>query len=259
MMKEDQQLFKSNQALIKADQELIKAGLTRLESTLNLLTAKLKPISDAEKEQVTKQPPKVSIGRSCAEATSNSRRSGVYEILVPCYSDQPFKVACDAQTRCGNWTIILRRMDGGVDFFRKWADYKEGFGNLTGEYFLGLDKIHAITNDQPQELLVLLEDFEGEVRYEAYDAFAIGDELDWYKLHTLGNAKGTAGDSLDHHRGRHFSSKDRDNDKDKNKCALTYTGGWWYNACHDRYIHLLLHSSKIVANLSLFQQSNGQV
>ncbi|XP_034471729.1 ficolin-1-like [Drosophila innubila] len=142
-------------------------------------------------------------------------------------------VACDLETRGGGWTIILRRLDGSVNFYRNWTEYKNGFGNLDGEFFLGLDKIHALTADRKQELLVILEDFDADRRLESYDDFAIGNEDQQYVLHTLGKAHGTAGDSLDYQRGMKFSTFDRDNDKDSTRhCAEKYTGAWWYNECH---------------------------
>lgn len=162
--------------------------------------------------------------------------TGIHDIIIPSFSKQSFKVVCDADTRGGNWTIILRRMDGSVDFYRKWNDYKAGFGDLSGEFFLGLDKINALTNDMPQELFFLMEDYEGETRYEQYDAFAIGDELDFYKLHTLGKPHGTADDSFTYHVGTYFSSQDRDHDHSADNCAVLSTGGWWYKDCHHRYI-----------------------
>ena len=36
-------------------------------------------------------------------------------------------------------------MDGSVDFYRGWAEYKFGFGNLNGEFWLGNDNLHRIT------------------------------------------------------------------------------------------------------------------
>lgn len=186
------------------------------------------------KKMLTAKPEEIRKGRSCAEVISPSKGSGIYEIRVPRFSDKPFKVACDAKTHGGNWTIILRRLNGNINFYRKWVNYKVGFGQLEGEYFLGLDKIHAMTNDEQQELIFLLEDRAGEVRYEAYDKFAIGDEYELYKLHTLGRESGTAGNSFGGHRGMYFTTQDRHNDKNKRNCAIMYTGAWWYRFCHDR-------------------------
>ncbi|XP_034471782.1 ficolin-1-like [Drosophila innubila] len=145
----------------------------------------------------------------------------------------PIHVTCDADTRGGNWTIILRRLDGSEIFYRNWNTYKKGFGKLDGEFFLGLDKIHALTEDYSQELLVILEDFEGDERYETYERFGISGEDEQYALNTLGQANGTAGDSLSYHHGEKFSTFDQDNDRlDDINCAETRPGGWWYKDCH---------------------------
>ncbi|XP_034482709.1 ryncolin-4-like [Drosophila innubila] len=122
-------------------------------------------------------------------------------------------------------------MDGSVNFNRNWTEYKNGFGDLNGEFFLGLDKIHEMTAERNQELLFLLEDFEGDKRFEKYDEFAIGNEDQQYELHTLGDASGTAGDSFSAHRGNKFSTFDRDNDGQSDiHCAKQHTGAWWYRS-----------------------------
>ncbi|XP_034490552.1 angiopoietin-related protein 2-like isoform X6 [Drosophila innubila] len=122
-------------------------------------------------------------------------------------------------------------MDGSVNFHRNWTEYKNGFGDLNGEFFMGLDKIHEITAERSHELLVLLEDYQGANVFEKYDEFAIGNEDQQYELHTLGDASGTAGDSFSDHYGSKFSTFDRDNDGRSNlNCAELNTGAWWYRS-----------------------------
>ncbi|XP_034471803.1 ficolin-1-like [Drosophila innubila] len=134
--------------------------------------------------------------RNCAEATiPNSKPSGIYEILIPSYSKNPFKVTCDATTHGGGWTVILNRIDGSENFYRDWNTYKMGFGDLDGEFFLGLDKLHALTAEHSQQLLVILEDFEGTVHNVTYERFGISGEEQQYGLNTLSQGIGTIGDS----------------------------------------------------------------
>ncbi|OZC05561.1 fibrinogen beta and gamma chain, globular domain protein, partial [Onchocerca flexuosa] len=51
------------------------------------------------------------------------------------------------KTDGGGWTVIQKRQDGQVYFAnRTWNDYANGFGELTTSFWLGLDKIHALSN-----------------------------------------------------------------------------------------------------------------
>ena len=94
-----------------------------------------------------------------------------------------FDVRCDMDTTPGRgWTVFQRRVDGSVDFFKNWVDYKNGFGNLSGEFWLGLDKIHRLTATGQNVLRVDLETFENETAYAIYKSFSVGNEIDAYIL-----------------------------------------------------------------------------
>lgn len=135
-----------------------------------------------------------------------------------------------------DWTVIQRRQDGSEDFDRTWNEYKEGFGNAHGEFFIGLDNLYEMTSEgDPQELLIILEDFEHQSRYAKYDKFKVGSEDDKYFIEELGEYSGDAGDSLSYHKGRKFSTKDQDNDNNPTaNCAKDYKGGWWFDNCYSR-------------------------
>ena len=81
--------------------------------------------------------------------------SGVGLRTVYPYADDPHigvEVLCDQCTAGGGWTVIQQRnyVDGvtRVDFDRVWGVYKRGFGimNEDGEFWIGLDLIHNLTN-----------------------------------------------------------------------------------------------------------------
>ena len=110
--------------------------------------------------------------------------SGVF-IINP-DDEQVFPVFCDQTTAGGGWTVFQKRLDGSVDFYRNWTDYKQGFGNLSGEFWLGLDKIHRLTSQTKNTLRVELEDFDGNTAYAEYDTFAVGNEADKYRLSVAG-------------------------------------------------------------------------
>ena len=78
--------------------------------------------------------------------------------------------------------MFQKRLDGSVDFYLNWTEYQNGFGNLSGEFWLGLDKIHYLTSDSNSILRVDLEDFEGNTVYAEYDMFVVMSRKDKYKL-----------------------------------------------------------------------------
>ena len=86
------------------------------------------------------------------------------------------------------WTVIQRRADGSVDFYRNWNDYKVGFGrSLYGEFWLGNDKIQRIVSGKKRQIIRFdLQDWKGDTRYAQYASFSIGSEDNKYKLSVTG-------------------------------------------------------------------------
>ncbi|CAC5404894.1 Fibrinogen-like protein A,Ryncolin-4,Angiopoietin-related protein 7,Angiopoietin-related protein 1,Ficolin-3,Ficolin-1-B,Techylectin-5A,Ficolin-2,Ryncolin-1,Tenascin-R,Fibrinogen-like protein 1,Angiopoietin-related protein 4,Angiopoietin-1,Tenascin-X,Fibrinogen C domain-containing protein 1-A,Tenascin-N,Ryncolin-3,Tenascin,Fibroleukin,Fibrinogen C domain-containing protein 1,Fibrinogen gamma chain,Ryncolin-2,Angiopoietin-related protein 6,Techylectin-5B,Angiopoietin-related protein 2,Angiopoietin-2,Microfi len=157
--------------------------------------------------------------------------SGVYRIH-PTRSAK-FDVYCEMDTEDGGWTVIQRRVDGSTNFYKGWAAYENGFGNLTHEFWLGNAKIHKIVSTGDYQLRVDLGDFEGNTAWAKYTKFYVGDATTNYRLEINGYmTSSTAGDSLTYHNGNMFSTYDRDNDMHLQNCAVIYKGAWWYQRCH---------------------------
>ncbi|KAM4524348.1 microfibril-associated glycoprotein 4-like isoform 2-T2 [Odontesthes bonariensis] len=123
-------------------------------------------------------------------------------------------------------------MDGSVNFYRPWDQYKTGFGNAAGEYWLGLESLFHLTQRKKYELLVDMEDFEGNKAFARYSSFSIDSESDGYRLHVSGFTDGGAGDSLSGHNGMKFSTLDKDQDVWATHCARSFLGAFWYEKCH---------------------------
>ncbi|XP_018564022.1 angiopoietin-related protein 7-like [Anoplophora glabripennis] len=170
--------------------------------------------------------------RNCKNVQENGNNvSGIY-LIQPHQSHSPFMVLCDMDTKDGGWTYIHNRYDGSQDFFNNWHDYKIGFGNIGGEFWLGLEHIYQLTGHEVNELLVELVDADGDKAYAHYAAFSIGSEQEGYALKVLGGYNGDAGDSLIYHAGSRFSTKDFDQDSwVEGNCAQAHSGAWWYRGC----------------------------
>ena len=129
-----------------------------------------------------------SVYKNCAEVyKSGAKISGVNKICLGGLGE--FEVFCDQKTAGGGWTVFQKRRDGSVDFFRAWDDYKRGFGNLNGEFWLGLDKIHRLTVSGGYKLRVDLEDIHGKTAFAEYSSFSVTNETAKYQLN-LGKYSG---------------------------------------------------------------------
>ena len=184
--------------------------------------------------------------RDCQHLHELGERSdGVYAIR-PTDSTPEIQVYCELNASSG-WILFQRRQNGSVNFTHNWAGYRDGFGDLDGEHWLGNANLHAITTARPYKLRVDLEDWEGNTAFAEYSTFSVASEVDGYQLSVSGYS-GTAGDSItdpgNSNSGMMFSTPDRDQDTNGINCALTFNqAGWWYSNCGWSGLNSLYHSS----------------
>ena len=193
--------------------------------------------------------PNHSTPADCKEALDNGHNiSGVYRVTpddlepfdvsyyhaclatngMTVLDTRPMQVYCDMETDGGGWTVFQRRQDGSEDFYRGWDNYVSGFGSLTGEFWLGLENIHRLTNRSVTKLRVDLSDFDGNTAFAKYNTFRVLSSSTNYTLNVSGYS-GTAGDSLTQHNGYQFSTE-------VSQCTLFCShelrGAWWHNTCN---------------------------
>ena len=178
-------------------------------------------------------------------------------------------VFCDMSLDSENdgWTVIQRRVAPSTSandyvgaWNKSWYQYKTGFGDLHGNFWLGLHNIRRILLspgiDSTQSTFDL---YIGMVtshpssplhRCAYYHDFKIGPEEEDFKLTigsfdtTLaGNFCGSANavltqDGLTSHSNDMFSTYDHDKDGSTSiNCAESHGGGWWFKNCYESHLN----------------------
>ncbi|XP_046566707.1 angiopoietin-4-like [Haliotis rubra] len=177
------------------------------------------------------------VGHDCSEGfRTGATGKGVFTI-EPDSSSSPFQVYCDL--RFGGRTYI-QRQDYGINFNRTWRDYREGFGNVTGDHWLGFEKIRAM-NDRAICQFVIRLTYNPRCcptyRQANFKHFKLTDEDDGYRLTfdslTAGqSSKNRLTDMLTEVKGAKFSTYDRDNDDNPTgSCSQIHGAGWWFKNC----------------------------
>ncbi|XP_069009427.1 angiopoietin-related protein 4-like [Embiotoca jacksoni] len=171
------------------------------------------------------------LARDCHDLFVRGQRvSGVYTIQPE--DCKPFNVLCE-MTSEGGWTIIQKRQDGSQNFNQLWQSYKNGFGSLNGEFWLGLDNIHSLSKRGQNILQVELSDESGQHQAARYQ-FQLDGEEKKFALHFEQESSSGLQEKIMTTRasGLPFSTADRDNDlaADVN-CAELLSGGWWFSSC----------------------------
>ncbi|XP_058122420.1 ficolin-3-like [Anopheles ziemanni] len=214
-----------------------------------LKLAESKKIIDMRAESVQKQSTVVEICKQILPDLTKTRKplhscrqapagiSGTYTIQLNTNST-PFEVFCEQRKFEGGWIVIQHRFNGAVDFYRNWTEYRDGFGDLEGEFWLGLEHVHQLTKNRPHQLVVEFRDFHDNYGNVTYGEFEIQSEADSYRVKKIGKFTGPAtSDNFITYRGRKFTTFDRNNDAFDMDCAVLRHGAWWYEGCTNQNLN----------------------
>ena len=162
--------------------------------------------------------------------------SGVYKTSRGTF-DKSADTYCDMKTNDGGWIVIQRNKRGSsVSFDRKWIDYERGFGNLSTEFWYGLEEIHCLTQRGQWEMRVDYQKTDKSMGYLHYKNFTVGSANQEYPLNVSGFTGQGSTDPFTRYsstngHGQKFSTSDNDNDKWGSNCADSVNHGWWHNRC----------------------------
>ena len=153
---------------------------------------------------------------------SNIRGDGVYEI----YPDGKNKISAYCDMSSGGHTRLMAkfaRLTG--EFNKSWAEYKNGFGNLSWNHWIGLENMYQLTNRKKMNLFVELRsnDFN-----TTYTNFYIDSEENLFKINFDNSLNDNLANFSINLNGKNFSTFDRDNDHDERNCAQVYSGGSFF-------------------------------
>ena len=110
--------------------------------------------------------------------------------------------------------LIQQNINGSNIFNRSWAEFKVGFNDSSGNYWLGNELLSQLTANNSYKLRFDLQSRSNISNwYHAeYSTFIVLTEADNYRLQVAGYS-GDAGDAFgSRHNGMMFSTYDRDND-----------------------------------------------
>jgi len=126
--------------------------------------------------------------------------------------------------------LIQQNVNGSNFFNRSWEEFKVGFNDSRGNYWLGNELLHQLTVKKPYKLRFDLLERNDSWYYAEYSTFVVFSEAFNYKKQVSGYS-GNAGDSFSYTNNMMFTTYDHDNDSHPRNCAVLNGGGFWYKLC----------------------------
>ena len=133
--------------------------------------------------------------------------------------------------------LLIQQNINGSDFFnRSWVEFKVGFNDSSGNYWLGNKLLSQLTVSGSYKLKFDLQSHSktGYWYWAEYSTFRVLTETYNYELKVAGFSGNAGHDAFNYHHNMMFSTYDRDNDLVSSyNCAARNGGGFWYRNCHD--------------------------
>ncbi|XP_054731549.1 angiopoietin-2-like isoform X2 [Anastrepha obliqua] len=168
---------------------------------------------------------------SCDEAINSNKvekNGGVYALEITERSLTMPAYCLPDPNKGKAWLVVQRRIDETLSFDLGRDEYWNGFGNLNGNFFIGLEAIHKMMlPNKNTELWIQLGISTGESPYEFYKDFVISSENKMYQLMSVHGAEGTAGDELTSLTGEVFIHRNIGT-RLWRTCDKRLLTGWWY-------------------------------
>jgi len=131
--------------------------------------------------------------------------------------------------------LIQQNVDGSNFFNRSWAEFKVGFNDSGGNFWLGNDLVSQLTaNNRRYKLRFDLQSRSNTSNWYSaeYSTFRVLSEADNYQLKVAGYSGNAGYDAMAYHNDRMFTTYDRDNDQSSSRnCAVFRCSGFWYSDC----------------------------
>ncbi|XP_051858689.1 angiopoietin-4-like [Drosophila albomicans] len=142
--KEDMQKEIEDRKIIQNELNDCKNYSSHIENQLTVTQLNLTDLQ-AELAKKIQEKPVTILPKSCLNLSP-----GIQEIQLP--NNKSCNVLCDDD----GWMIIQRRINGKQDFDKKWQEYVDGFGELDGDFWFGLEKLHLVTSSMATPITNIL-------------------------------------------------------------------------------------------------------
>lgn len=125
-----------------------------------------------------------------------------------------------------DWTILLLNTGGQTDFNKTWAEFINGFGNVTNGLWLPNDAMFYLTKIKKYYLRIDLWNIDGQFAFAEFDSIKVLSEISYFaaKFGSLINGS-TAEDGGLAMQTLPFRTWDKDS---AHGCANLHQSGWWY-------------------------------